>query len=185
MEDLSLHVLDIAENSLRAGATLVEISVVEDASRNRLELEIRDNGSGMEEDMAQNAADPFVTSRTERPVGLGLALLEQSTREAGGSLEILSAPGRGTRVRATFQADHIDRKPLGDMAQTLSALMAGYPDRDFVLTLRGPEGEVSVDTRELRAALGEEVSLGDPRLLGPIKALFRQGDPGRSAVKEA
>jgi hypothetical protein len=131
MEDLSLHILDVVENSLAASATRVSIRIVEDTRADLLTLEICDNGRGMDEEARQKALDPFYTTRTTRRVGLGLPLLAQAAEEAGGKLELDSSPGRGTTVKAVFQRSHPDRKPLGDVAQTLKTIMCGRPDLDL------------------------------------------------------
>jgi len=123
MEDLSLHVLDIAENSIAAGAKHVEIRVRESRREDRLSIEIIDNGRGMSEDMLQKATDPFFTTRTTRRVGLGLSLFEQAAKRAGGEFKIASCPGAGTKVTGVFQYSHVDRQPLGDMDQTILALV--------------------------------------------------------------
>ncbi|MBN1442343.1 MAG: ATP-binding protein [Planctomycetes bacterium] len=131
MEDLSLHVLDIVENSVAASARRIEIDVREDTGEDRLTLEIRDDGKGMDEETRRRALDPFFTTRTTRRVGLGLPLLAQAARESGGTFELISEPGRGTLVRATFLPSHPDCKPLGDMPQTLEMILAGKPDLDL------------------------------------------------------
>ena len=127
MEDLSLHILDVVENSVAAAAATVEIHIVEDTLNDRLSLEIRDDGEGMDEETRDRALDPFFSTRTTRRIGLGLPLLAQAAREGGGDLELESEPGRGTRVRAVFQLSHPDRKPLGDVAASLVAILAGRP----------------------------------------------------------
>ncbi|MBM4036884.1 MAG: ATP-binding protein [Planctomycetes bacterium] len=132
MEDLSLHILDIVDNSLRSEAKLVEISLVEDTEQDLLTLEVRDDGKGMPAEECARAADPFFTTKPGKRFGLGLALLAQATREAGGELKVSSSPGAGTTVRATFRYGHPDRKPLGDMAATLETLVAGHPEVAFV-----------------------------------------------------
>jgi anti-sigma regulatory factor (Ser/Thr protein kinase) len=131
MEDLSLHILDIVENSVAAAADRIEILLVEDTRNDRLSLEIRDNGRGMDEETRNQALDPFYTTRTTRRVGLGLPLLSQAAREAGGTFELESEPGRGTLVKAVFQLSHPDRKPLGDLAATLETILSGRPDLDL------------------------------------------------------
>jgi len=131
MEDLSLHILDIAENSIRAGATRVDIRVCEDRAEDSLTLQITDDGRGMNQETLRRAADPFYTTRTERRVGLGLPLLEQAAKATGGRLEIDSAPGAGARILAVFGLGHLDRQPLGDIAGTLLALAVGYPQVEF------------------------------------------------------
>ncbi|MCS7316231.1 MAG: ATP-binding protein [Bryobacterales bacterium] len=154
MEELALHILDVAENSVRAGARRVEIRVHEDPAEDRLRLEIADDGCGMSEEVARRAADPFFTTRRDRQVGLGLALLEQAARAAGGCLRIESAPGAGTRVTAEFRYGHPDRQPLGDIAATLLALAAGHPETEFLYEHCTPGSVTRFGTAELRQELG-------------------------------
>ena len=153
MEDLSLHILDVVENSISAKASRIEIKVVEDTGKNLLTIEIKDNGLGMDEATVKKVLDPFFTTRTTRKVGLGLPLLSQAARESGGDMEIESKVGRGTRVKATFGYSHIDRKPLGDMEMTLSTLIAGNPAVDFIYEHKKDESEYRFDTREIRAGI--------------------------------
>jgi len=131
MEDLSLHILDIVENSIAASASRVRIVIEEDTRGDRLSLEIRDNGKGMDAEARKKALDPFFTTRTTRRVGLGLSLLAQAARESGGDFELDSEPGRGTTVRAVFQLSHPDRKPVGDVAETLRTILCGQPELDL------------------------------------------------------
>jgi len=128
MEDLSLHILDIVENALTASADRVRILIHEDTGSDLLLLEIEDNGRGMDAELRPRALDPFFTTKTTRRVGLGLPLLAQAARESGGAFELLSEPGRGTTVRAVFQLSHPDRKPLGDIAETLRTILCGRPE---------------------------------------------------------
>jgi len=174
MQDLSLHILDIAENATQAGATLIEIDISEDRDKDLLEISIRDNGKGMDAEMLRHATDPFVTTRTTRRVGMGLPLLQQAAREAGGDLRITSEPGKGTRVVATFQKSHIDRRPLGDMGATLTTLIMGNPYRDFVYTSSLREEEVEVDTRSIRKELDGAMDINDPAVIRLIRDLFRK-----------
>jgi len=174
MEDLSLHILDIVENSTMAGATLVVIDILEDQEKNALRITIDDNGWGMDPDMLERVRDPFVTTRTTRSVGLGLSLLEQAARETGGDLTITSSKGHGATVKATFQTDHIDRKPLGDIGSTLTALIAGNPDVDFVYGGYLNNERMELDTRELRAELGDDVPMNDPAVLKFLRGLFKK-----------
>ena len=174
MEDLSLHILDIVENSTMAGATLVIIHILEDQERNVLQITIEDNGRGMDPEMVARVRDPFVTTRTTRSVGLGLSLLEQAARETGGDMTITSHTGQGTTVKATFQANHIDRKPLGDIGSTLVALIAGNPDVDFVYKGDLNNERIELDTRELRTELGVDVPMNDPAVLKFLRGLFKK-----------
>lgn len=154
MEDLSLHILDIAENSIAAGARNVEIRLIEDTEGDLLTLEIEDDGAGMDEEMVRKAPDPFVTTRTERRVGLGLSLLAQAAEMANGKMTLESQPGKGTRVRATFQYSHIDRKPLGNVRDTLITLICGNPGVEFLFYQKTLLGEVRFSTKEIKERLG-------------------------------
>jgi hypothetical protein len=180
MEDLSLHILDIVENSTAAGATLVEIGIRENPREDWLVITIRDNGRGMPPQMLSGVRDPFVTTRTTRRVGLGLPLLDQAARETGGTLEVQSAPGRGTTITASFRSSHIDRKPLGDLAATMISLILGNPEVDFVFESNAGGRECSLDTREIRSELGE-VPITSP----PVLALIRETLAGESHGREA
>ncbi|MCF8146438.1 MAG: ATP-binding protein [Deltaproteobacteria bacterium] len=172
MQDLSLHILDIAENATRAGATLIEIDISEDIGKDLLKIRIQDNGRGMDPETLKGATDPFVTTRTTRRVGMGLPLLKQAARETGGDLLLTSESGKGTRVLATFQKSHIDRRPLGDMGATLITLIMGNPDLDFVYRSNLREQEVEVDTRSIRKALNSTVRITDPAVIRLIRDLF-------------
>ena len=150
MQDLSLHMLDIAENSLRAGAKLIRIRLRDDEAADRIELEVEDDGAGMTPEQCEAALSPFHTTRTERSVGLGLPLLAQAAREAEGDCELESKPGTGTKVRAWFQASHPDCRPLGDFMATFVTLMQAHPEVAFVLELETEAQSARLDTRELR-----------------------------------
>ena len=131
MEDLSLHILDIVENSLRANATTVAIRLKENKVSDTLVLEVIDDGEGMDEETVRRCLDPFYTSKAGKRVGLGLPFLAQSAQEAEGSLEVQSAIGEGTRITALFRLSHIDRKPLGNLEETLQTLKATHPEVHF------------------------------------------------------
>ncbi len=131
MEDLSLHILDIVENAIRARAKNVRIRLTESEQSDLLTLEISDDGEGMDEEQVKRSTDPFFTTQSEKRTGLGLAFLAQSTREAEGSLDVSSAPGKGTTVIARFKRSHIDRKPLGDIEETVRCLRATHPELHF------------------------------------------------------
>ena len=128
MEDLSLHILDIVENSVAASTSRVEIVIDEDSEKDSLTLTIRDNGKGMDEEIQKKVLDPFYTTRTTRKVGLGLPLLAQAAKQSGGNLELQSRPGQGTTVKAVFQLSHPDLKPMGDISETIQTILAGHPE---------------------------------------------------------
>jgi signal transduction histidine kinase len=131
MEDLSLHILDIAENSLRAGAKNVDIRLVEYKNNSILVLEIEDDGIGMDEEILKNAQNPFFTTKNGKKFGLGLSLLSQSAKEAGGNMTVERREVQGTKIRATFDKNNIDIKPIGDINETMRVLIASYPDVVF------------------------------------------------------
>lgn len=168
MQDLSLHILDIAENSVAARATRVEISIKEDSAADLLSLCIRDDGGGMDEEILKTVDDPFYTTKTVRKVGLGIPLLKQSAQECGGEFSIRSEKGSGTELCASFSLGHIDRKPMGDLAATLVVLIAGSPQIDFVLEYSKDGEYYRFDTSELRETL-QEVPLNTPAVLSAIK----------------
>lgn len=155
MLELSLHILDIVENSTRAGAKRVYIDVIEDRRRDLLSIEIRDNGSGMSEDVLKKAMDPFFTTKTVRNVGLGLSMLAHAAERAGGKFIIESKGGEGTRVVAEFKLSHIDRQPLGNIASTLVTLVAGNTDVDFIYRHRHNDRKYILDTRAIKKEMGD------------------------------
>ena len=164
MQELSLNVLDVAENSVRANASLIRIAVEEDAAADRLTITIQDNGKGMTREQAETVIDPFYTTRTTRKVGLGIPFFRMAAQLTGGDLTIRSEVGAGTTVTATFGLGSIDRMPLGDINGTISALVQCNPDIDWVYTRRRDGREMTMDTREFREILGE-VPLNSPEVL--------------------
>lgn len=172
MEDLSLHILDIAENSIAAGARTVCITVQEDTLGDQLSIEITDDGTGMREEVASNAADPFFTTRTTRRVGMGLALLKDAATMSDGTMTLSSSPESGTTVRATFRLSHIDRKPLGNMAETVTALLASHAGLDILYTHARNGHTVVFDTREIRRAT-EGASLESVEALSVIRRYLK------------
>jgi len=128
MEDISLHILDIAENSIRANARNLNIMLKEDKKNDLLTLTIKDDGEGMDDQTIEHALNPFFTTKKGKKVGLGLAFLSQSAEETGGAMKIESEPGKGTKVIATFSLGHIDRKPLGNLNETIRCLKFTHPE---------------------------------------------------------
>lgn len=173
MKELSLNILDIAKNSVKAEATLVEISIVEEDGVRT--LTIRDDGYGMSPAFLAHVTDPFTTTRTTRPVGMGLPLLKLAAEQADGKLTITSqrGEGHGTTVRATFRIDHLDCVPVGDVAGTMVTLIQGSPDIDFEFLYRTAAGEKRLSTREMRGVLGD-VPLDTPEVLAWVSALLNE-----------
>lgn len=166
MKELSLNILDITKNSVKAKANNISISLIEDES-GLLTLTIADDGCGMSEDVLKRVTDPFCTSRTTRKVGLGIPLLKMASEQTGGRVEISSTLGVGTTVCATFNTRHIDFAPLGDIVSTVTILIMGSPEIDFVFLHKTPGGEVKLDTKELRQVLGD-VPLSSPEVIAWI-----------------
>ena len=173
--DLSMHVLDIVQNSAEAGATRVAVRVDEDADADALRLVVTDNGRGMDAGTAARAADPGFTTRRTRAGGLGLPLLRQAAEAAGGGLRVAPGPGAGTRVEAVFALGHLDRAPLGDVDTTVLVLMASHPDVDLDWTHRRGPREYSLATADLRAAL-DGASLVSPAGLALLRSAVRHGE---------
>jgi len=174
MIELALHILDIAENSLRAEATLVEISVIEDLVRDRLSITISDNGHGMTPEEVERAMDPFYTTKKVRRIGLGLPMLSQACQSTGGSFAINSEPGVGTRIRAEFVHSHIDRQPLGDVPGAVIALILEKPEVDILYTHRRDESLYTMDTREIRAQL-DDIPLNHHEVINLIRENIAEG----------
>ncbi len=173
MKELSLNVLDIAENSVTARSTLINIDILE--SDETLTLTIRDDGCGMSKEMVESVTDPFCTTRKTRKVGLGIPFLKMEAEMTGGSFSIESKSeseypdDHGTVTSATFYKNHIDFIPLGDIISSVCTLIHGAGKIDIAYTHKTPEIDVSLDTRELRAVLGEEISLAEPEVLEWIR----------------
>ena len=168
MEDLSLHILDIAENSISAGARRIRIKIIEDIKKNLLLIEISDNGKGMDREMFEHACDPFYTTRTTRRVGLGIPLLAQAARECMGDIKISTEKGQGSTITATFQYNHIDRKPLGDIGKTMIVLIASNPDIDFIFEHKKNGNSYILDTANIKKEL-DGVPINTPAVIKIIK----------------
>ncbi len=167
MKELSLNILDITYNSIKAKAETIEITVLESVSKNTVEIEIKDNGCGMSEEFLQKVTDPFVTTRTTRKVGLGIPLFKQSAEDTDGSFSIRSKVGEGTVVQASFRLDHLDRAPIGDMSGTMTSLIQANDQIRFIYRHATDNGTFVLDTDEFHAQLGD-VPLSEPAVLNWI-----------------
>ena len=172
MRELALHILDSAENSTRAGASLVEIDVIMNHEDDSLFIGVRDDGRGFDDDVKLD--DPFFTSKEGKKFGLGIPFFRQAAEACEGSLSIESESGRGTRVEVRCKLSHIDLMPLGDLGATLSTLVAGSPQTDFILSYINDGYEYIMDTRELRAEL-DGLPLNVPQVLEYIKQSVNEG----------
>ena len=178
MKELSLNILDIAQNSIRAEASLIEILL--DETETTLTLTIRDNGCGMSEAFVKTVTDPFSTTRTTRKVGMGIPLLKLAAEQTGGTLSIRSTQKEvdpahaGTEISASFDKTHLDFTPLGDVISTIVLLIRGSAKTDFVFRHTLPDRTVELDTREIRQVLGDEVPLDTYEVLAWIRDMLTE-----------
>jgi anti-sigma regulatory factor (Ser/Thr protein kinase) len=173
MKDISLHILDIVHNSVRAKASEIKVSIAEHREKGIYRLTIEDNGTGIAPEALPNVADAFTTSRKNRKVGMGLALLKQNAELAGGSFGITSEQGKGTVVTAHFGHQHIDRPPPGDITGVVVQLAAAFPDTRFVYTHKTPTGEFIFDTNEIKEVLGD-VPISNSEVRSYLKEMIEE-----------
>lgn len=185
MRDLALHLLDLAQNSLAAGATHLWLTVVVDVETDRLSLAIRDDGRGIPRARLDRVTDPFVTTRTTRHVGLGLPLIKAAAERCGGWLTISSVEGEGTTVGAEFRLRHVDRAPLGNLAETVIGLVACNPELELILRAEWNHNVFAFTTAACREILGPESSLADPAVLGYLREYLADGLTDLQRTEEA
>lgn len=173
MRELSLNILDIAQNSISANASLIEIEVLENTAECTMTIGIYDNGKGMTDEQVKAVQDPFYTTRTTRKVGMGVPLFKMAAEQTGGQLSIESEVGKGTRVTAVFRTDSIDFTPLGDIDSTILTLITMNTDRDFIYRLKVNEKDFTLSTQELKAILGD-VSLSEPSVSQWVKEYLHE-----------
>ena len=174
MPELSLNVLDIAQNSVKARASLIGITVEADTAKDLLTIIIEDNGCGMTEEQINKVTDPFFTTRTVRKVGLGVPFFKMAAETAGGSFKISSSVNVGTTVTAVFVLSNIDRMPLGDMPATIHSLVTLNSHIDFVYKFKVDDREFVMDTREFRAVLGDSARFDIPEVSSFIKSYLEE-----------
>jgi hypothetical protein len=172
MKDLSMHVMDILQNSTRAKATVIKIEIEEDTQKDILRIVFTDNGTGMTPQMVEQVRDPFFTTRTVRKVGLGLPLLEQNCQQTGGELQIYSELGKGTTVTALFSYSHIDRPALGDMAGVIALTASAYPDIRFIYSHTKNGKVYTFDTEEIKEAL-DGISIQEPEVITLLREMIQ------------
>lgn len=173
MKELAEHILDIAQNSVTAGAAHLAITLTEDTS-GALTIVIEDDGRGMDAELLSAVTDPFTTTRTTRKVGLGIPLYRMAAELTGGGLDIQSTPGKGTVVTTVFHTDHLDCPPIGELPQVIALLIQGSPDMELAFRHTTPLGKAELFTEELRQVLGEEISLAEPEIFLWIRDNLRE-----------
>lgn len=174
MRELSLHLLDIAENSVAANATQVKLAVIEDDRTDLLQMSVEDNGKGMDAETVAKITDPFVTSRTTRKVGLGLPLLKEAAEACNGFLKITSQLGVGTRVEVQFQRSHIDRMPLGNLAETYFQLLILNPQINWTFLYRFNDRAFELDDHEIKSSL-DGIPLTEPEIIAALRKMISDG----------
>ena len=174
MKELSLHILDIVQNSIKADAKNITVEIVESMGEDKLTITVEDDGCGMSEEFLARVRDPFTTTRTTRKTGMGISLFEAAAQQTGGGLDITSKVGEGTTLTVWFGLSSIDLAPLGDMAGTMETIIGGAPDIDYVYRHVTDKGEFVLDTKELRQMLGD-VPLNVPDILSWINGYIEEG----------
>ena len=172
MEDISLHILDIAENSVRADAKIIEIRLTRDMEHDFLRVEVIDDGGGMDAATLARVRDPFFTTKRKK-TGLGIPLLAQAAEQTGGKVTVDSTAGKGTRVQVTFGLRHVDRPAIGNIPETLITLIAGHPDREYIYEEREGDRFFRFDTREIKAEL-DGVPITEPAALTAIRSMLKE-----------
>lgn len=173
MKELSLHIMDLAENGIAAKASKIVVVVNEAVTANYISITISDNGTGVSPGMLAKMLDPFVTSRTTRRVGMGLSLFKAASERCGGIFKVDSEEGKGTEVSASFEYNHIDRMPLGDMATSIIVLLAGYPEIDIDYTHMYDDMKFEFETSEIKKELGG-VPINEPAVLQHLKSAIKE-----------
>lgn len=173
MKELSLHIYDLLENSISAGATLIELTINDSLKDDVYSFTIKDNGCGMSKDFLSRVTDPWTTTRTTRKVGIGLPLIKMNAENCGGGFNIESEVGVGTVLHFWFQHSNIDRQPMGDIASTVVMLCAQYQDIRFIYTHRTDEGEYIFDTDEVKEAL-DGMSMQEISIMKYLEEMIRE-----------
>ena len=173
MKELSLHILDIVQNSIRANANLIEVIVEEDQFNDLYYIEISDNGFGIDEEQIAIISDPFFTTRTTRKIGLGISLFKQNAEQTGGSLVLNSVKGEGTKLKAVFSLKHVDRPIMGDIAGTMTLLIGANPEIRFIYVHRTPLSDFEFDTNKVKEEL-KGMPINNANILKALKELINE-----------
>ncbi|MEA3505335.1 MAG: ATP-binding protein [Bacteroidota bacterium] len=173
MKTISLHIMDIVQNSIRAKAQTVEIYIMASEKKNILDIIVKDDGKGMNAEMLEQITDPFTTSRKDRKVGLGISLLKQNAEKTGGSFSISSAPEKGTMLNATFTLNNLDTPPIGDIVDTMVALTSGNPNNDFIYSHITDAGEYTFKTKKVKKILGD-IAIYDTQVTKFLREMIKE-----------
>lgn len=173
MQDLAMHVLDIAYNSIRGKGKNISIDLLNSVNENRIEISIEDDGCGMSEEQLKHVTDPFYTTRTTRKIGLGVAFFKELADQCEGQFSISSKVDQGTKIAVSLKKDHWDTPPWGDLAGSLSTLIQADPLIDYVITYRSDSNTICIDTKEIKAILGD-VSINEPDIILWVQDYIKQ-----------
>jgi hypothetical protein len=164
MDEICAHIMDIAANALTAGARHIAISVEVDHSGNRLFVTFKDDGKGMDAEMVKKVTDPFFSTKKGKRVGLGIPLLKGTAETCGGQFSLTSKPGEGVNISTSFQLDHPDLPPLGNLKDTIMVLAVTNPDVDFSFTVNVDGAAFALHTAEVKAIIGD-MSINHPEVV--------------------
>lgn len=164
LAELSMHIIDIVQNSISAGAHLIAVNILDDKEKDIIVIEVKDDGRGMDADLIKRVQDPFYTTKSHKKVGLGIPLFKQTAEHCDGSFEITSEPAKGTSIRATFKRSHVDLPPMGNLKDTILTLVVGEPSVDFVFNISFDGNHLFLDTREIKEEL-QDVPINHPEVI--------------------
>lgn len=173
MKTLAFHILDILQNSIRAQADLIELSIIENISENTFKIIIKDNGKGMAENIVKNACNPFFTSRKTRDVGLGLSLLKQNAERCGGYLKLNSEINKGTNLEVLFKHNNIDRPVLGDIAGVICLTSSSNQNIDFIYNHKTDYGKYTYNTKDIKAIL-KNINIAEAKIMNYLKSMIKE-----------
>ena len=175
MEELSYHILDLVQNSIRAKATEVEVEIEDSEKKDELIIKVKDNGIGMDKETLRRVTDPFYTTKKEKKVGLGVSLLKETALLCDGKFSIKSQAGKGTTVLAKFKRSHIDLPPMGNLEDTILSIISSCQDFDIVFKIKTDKGEFILDSKDIKKELGDEIPLCSPEVISFLREYINSG----------
>ncbi len=175
MEELSFHILDLVQNSIRAGAKRIDVFIKDSTKDDEIIIRIKDNGKGMDKETLKRVEDPFYTTKGGKKVGLGLPLLKETALHCDGSFSIKSSVGKGTGVIARFKKSHIDLPPLGNISDTILSILTSAENFDVSFLIKTDKGEFKIDTKDIKKELGERVPICSPEVIRFLRNYLKEG----------
>ena len=175
MEELSYHILDLVQNSIRAKATEIEVEIEDSEEKDEIIIKVKDNGIGMDKETLKRVTDPFYTTKREKKVGLGISLLKETALLCEGKFSIKSQPAKGTTILAKFKRSHIDLPPVGNLEDTLLSLLSSCQDFDIAFKIKTDKGEFILDSKDIKKELGEEIPLCSPEVVLFLRKYINSG----------